>query len=163
MYGDFDVDNLDTSGWILFVMGSCLMTLVMLNMLIAIMSDTYARVMSEIVPFDYFELNNLILEQEEILVWKRNSGTSQYLAFAQYVEKTEKKEWEGVLGGGQNSQGGLNEEFKKEIMESIGILLENQTLQIRDTFMKFDEQKKRFDNLSRIVEKSVVDKWRQGK
>jgi len=48
-------------------------------------------------------------------------------------------------------------------MESIGILLENQTLQIRDTFMKFDEQKKRFDNLSRIVEKSVVDKWRQGK
>jgi len=76
MYGDFDVDNLDTSGWILFVMGSCLMTLVMLNMLIAIMSDTYARVMSEIVPFDYFELNNLILEQEEILVWKRNSGTS---------------------------------------------------------------------------------------
>ena len=46
----------------------------MLNMLIAIMSDTYARVMSEIVPSDYYELNNLILEQEELVFWKRNKG-----------------------------------------------------------------------------------------
>lgn len=41
-------------------------------MLIAIMSDTYANVMNDIVPTDYYELNNLILEQEEILIWKKN-------------------------------------------------------------------------------------------
>jgi len=62
MFGDFNPDDYTTAGWILFIIGSTLMTLVMLNMLIAIMSDTYARVMGEIIPSDYQELNNMILE-----------------------------------------------------------------------------------------------------
>ena len=62
MYGDFSTDDYKTGGWILFIIASTLMTLIMLNMLIAIMSDTYARVMGEIVPSDYKELNNMILE-----------------------------------------------------------------------------------------------------
>jgi len=62
MYGDFNVDDYTDAGWILFVVSSTLMALIMLNMLIAIMSDTYARVMGEIVPSDYNELNNMILE-----------------------------------------------------------------------------------------------------
>ena len=74
MYGDFDVENYEDDNfvWFIFVFGSVMMSLVMLNMLIAIMSDTYARVMGEIVPSDYFELCSMILEQEEILLWKRN-------------------------------------------------------------------------------------------
>lgn len=76
MFGDFDLqDDISNSGWILFVVSSCLMTLVMLNMLIAIMSDTYARVMGDIVPSDYAELNDMILEEELMLFRKRNSGT----------------------------------------------------------------------------------------
>jgi len=53
MFGDFSPDAYSDAGWILFICASTLMTLVMLNMLIAIMSDTYARVMGEIVPSDY--------------------------------------------------------------------------------------------------------------
>jgi hypothetical protein len=45
--------------------------LIMLNMLIAIMSDTYARVMSEIVPSDFFELNQMIVEVEKLYFWRR--------------------------------------------------------------------------------------------
>ena len=62
MFGDFDTDDYTTSDWILFIIASFLMPLVMLNMLIAIMSDTYSRVMSEIVPSDFMELNEMILE-----------------------------------------------------------------------------------------------------
>lgn len=40
-------------------------------MLIAIMSDTYARVMGQIVPEDFYEMNDIILEQEQLLFWKR--------------------------------------------------------------------------------------------
>ena len=61
MYGDFEPDS-SPANWILFMFSSLLMPLVMLNMLIAIMSDTYARVMGEIVPSDYRELNSMILE-----------------------------------------------------------------------------------------------------
>ena len=53
MFGDFQPDNYSSAGWVLFVISSTLMTLVMLNMLIAIMSDTYARVMGQIIPADY--------------------------------------------------------------------------------------------------------------
>ena len=62
MFGDFDTDDYDTVNWILFFIASVLMCLVMLNMLIAIMGDTYGKVMGEIVPSDYQELNNMILE-----------------------------------------------------------------------------------------------------
>jgi hypothetical protein len=54
MYGDFDTDAYPQAGnWILFIIASTLLPLVMLNMLIAIMSDTYARVMADIVPSDF--------------------------------------------------------------------------------------------------------------
>jgi hypothetical protein len=77
MFGDFATDDYDKdpqkySRWIMFFFASLLMTLVMLNMLIAIMSDTYARVMNDIIPKDFSELNKIILEQEEIMAWKKN-------------------------------------------------------------------------------------------
>jgi hypothetical protein len=50
MYGDFSPDEYTTANWILFIIASILLPLVMLNLLIAIMSDTYARVMADIVP-----------------------------------------------------------------------------------------------------------------
>lgn len=62
MFGDFNVDDYSVAQWILFIIASTFLPLVMLNMLIAIMSDTYARVMGEVVPSDYYELTKLILE-----------------------------------------------------------------------------------------------------
>lgn len=62
MFGDFSPDDYHFAGWILFVISSTLLPLTMLNMLIAIMSDTYARVMSEVIPSDFFELTAMILE-----------------------------------------------------------------------------------------------------
>jgi hypothetical protein len=43
------------------------MTLVMLNLLIAIMSDTYDKVSESIKESDGSELNQLILEQESLM------------------------------------------------------------------------------------------------
>ena len=62
MYGDFSVDDYDYSMWVLFVVSAIFMPLVMLNMLIAIMSDTYERVTSGMIEADGKELNSLILE-----------------------------------------------------------------------------------------------------
>lgn len=62
MFGDFDTDNYGTPLWILFIFSSIFMPLIMLNMLIAIMSDTYERVSSNSIEADGKELNTLILE-----------------------------------------------------------------------------------------------------
>lgn len=53
-FGDFDTDVYsNNSQWILFLIASIFLPLIMMNLLIAIMSDTYARVMADIVPSDY--------------------------------------------------------------------------------------------------------------
>lgn len=67
MFGDFDTDSYNDdpqlyARWILFICATTLLGLVMLNMLVAVMSDTYARVMNEVIPKDYSELNSMILE-----------------------------------------------------------------------------------------------------
>ena len=97
MFGDFATDayHENVAKWVLFICASTLMALVMLNMLVAVMSDTYARVMNDIIPKDFSELNNIILEQEEIMIWNRKKGKAQFLHFATYLEKEEKDEWEG--------------------------------------------------------------------
>ena len=161
MFGDFNPDDYTTAGWILFIIGSVFMTLVMLNMLIAIMSDTYARVMGEIIPSDYQELTNMILEQEEIMTWKRNSGRPVFLHWVQYLEKSEEDEWEGQIQSlikkvGQS--GANNPEVINGLNSKMDAILEILTLGQRDNNLKFDEQKKRFDSISQIIQQRNVDK-----
>ena len=62
MLGDYDVDNYQNFDYILYVLASIFMTIVMLNLVIAIMGDTYSRVMTEIPETDGQQLNKLILE-----------------------------------------------------------------------------------------------------
>ena len=82
MFGDFDTDDYNLAAWTFFIISSCMMTLIMLNMLIAIMGDTYGRVMGTIIPSDFQELNNMILEMEELLKWNKEKGEPQYLHYA---------------------------------------------------------------------------------
>ncbi len=62
MLGDWDVDNYQSFDYVLYVLASIFMTIVMLNLVIAIMGDTYSRVMTEIPETDGQQLNKLILE-----------------------------------------------------------------------------------------------------
>lgn len=48
--------------WVLFVIASFFIPLVMFNMIIAIMADTFERVTNEMIVADGKELNLLILE-----------------------------------------------------------------------------------------------------
>lgn len=61
-YGDFNVDDYNTPEWILFVVATVFIPLIMFNMLIAIMSDTFERVSNSMESTDGRELNSLILE-----------------------------------------------------------------------------------------------------
>lgn len=59
----------------------------MLNLLIAIMSDTFARVMDEIEETDGIALNDLILDVESLRFRQRKVVKDQYLHWVEY--KTE--------------------------------------------------------------------------
>lgn len=60
--GDFDTTDYTMPQIMLFLLSSFFMTLVMLNLLIAIMGDSFDRVSSMLVESDGYELNQLILE-----------------------------------------------------------------------------------------------------
>ena len=46
--GEFDLDDLGHAQWALFYVGTFLLQIMMFNLLIAILSDTFAKVMEEI-------------------------------------------------------------------------------------------------------------------
>jgi len=98
MFGDFDTDGYGSGLWIVFVLSTTFIPLIMLNLLIAIMSDTFERVVSDLAHNDAVELNGLILEYEGLMFWKRNNGQPQYLHWAMYADEDEAgNEWEGKV------------------------------------------------------------------
>jgi len=62
MYGDFNYNDYTTPLWVMFIIATVFMPLIMLNLLIAIMGDTFERVNSVMIEADGRELNSLILE-----------------------------------------------------------------------------------------------------
>lgn len=88
VFGEFDMDGFENDKygerWLLFIMATVLLQLVMLNLLIAIMSDTFAKVMSEIEISDGVEMNNLIIEAEKLKVGNRGKVAMHVLHWVEY-------------------------------------------------------------------------------
>ena len=83
--GDFNTDfngKLDTA---LFIFGSVFLTLIMLNLVIALMSDAYEEVMTSIVEQDAFDTNLMIIDVEQLFFWKRSSGKLSFFYFIDYA------------------------------------------------------------------------------
>jgi WD40 repeat protein len=78
-YGDWDLEGFQLSEWIWFFIVSAMNPLIMLNMLIAIMGDTYDRVQEMQQVADMKELCSMIFEIESVLIWRRDQGTKMHL------------------------------------------------------------------------------------
>ena len=126
MFGEFDEDDYDKNlrtlnGPIIFFLNTCIMPLIMLNLLIAIMSDTYANVMESIKDTDYKAMNIIIMQIEHYLFWKRNIGQPFHLFWFTYSSKKQ--------SGGSGS---ITEAFKKPIegvkSEMVNMLEDTQIL-----------------------------------
>jgi hypothetical protein len=58
--GEFSIDNFDGFAWILFAIATLVNMIVMLNLLVAIISSTYARVIGDQIEQAYKERVSLI-------------------------------------------------------------------------------------------------------
>jgi WD40 repeat protein len=77
--GDFDTDNYGLFEWIIFFFASVINPLIMLNLLISIMGDTYGRVKEEKEIADMKELTQMVIEGEYLLFCKRKQGKKTYM------------------------------------------------------------------------------------
>jgi hypothetical protein len=67
----------------------------MMNLVVAIMTDTYNSVMTNIIIEDSRNLNSMILIYENILFWRRNYGKPKYLFWLTYANSME-EEWTSI-------------------------------------------------------------------
>lgn len=72
--------------------------IVMLNLLISIIGDTFDRVQSEMIIADMKELCEMIIEIENLLYWRRSAGMKTYLQICTTKQSEEiDNQWEGKL------------------------------------------------------------------
>ncbi|CDW84626.1 UNKNOWN [Stylonychia lemnae] len=78
--GEWEFDSF-SEAWILivFIFSTLLFPLILMNLLIALMGDTYSRVQDGIIPYDYALKAQLLWELESLMLWKRNQGSSKYM------------------------------------------------------------------------------------
>ena len=69
--GNFDTSNFNPAQlgttWLLFILASLFLIVVMLNLLISIISDTFSRVSSQSKQLMYVEFTQLILEHKNLI------------------------------------------------------------------------------------------------
>ena len=89
-FGDFDTGDYNRAAWALFFFATIFLTLMMLNLLIAIMSNTFARVSASQEISDGKELLEMIYEIETLMFWRRWSWYTE-------SQKTSKRVTNGYL------------------------------------------------------------------
>jgi hypothetical protein len=112
MYGDFQgsYTSYNVAEWLLFILATIVIPLIMLNLLIAIMSDTYERVTTGMVEADGKELNSLILEQESIMFWNKNVDEKSHLHWVVQTDSSTGGQWQGRIKALQTMMAGGNKQ-----------------------------------------------------
>jgi hypothetical protein len=125
-------------------------TLVMMNLLIAIMSDTYDRVINDITATDGWELNQMILELESLLFWKKSLGKPQFMHWVTYTGDSSSELWEGRISAVntilQSSTNNISSEILLVLKKLDQVVAQNDLLQ-KDMAMKFEEHRKKIDKI----------------
>jgi hypothetical protein len=73
--------------WILYFYLTIIITLVMMNLLIAVISDTFSRTMAKIAQASNSQMSDVLLELETFLFWNRDTKEEGYCVFAEYVDE----------------------------------------------------------------------------
>jgi sigma54-dependent transcription regulator len=107
---NWSTQDLNAIFWVIFFISSIMNPIVLLNMLIAIMSDTYDRVQEDQVVADCKEMAGLIMQAEGMIFWRRKMSKKGYLQRCDYVRHltSETTEWMGKIRAIKKSIARLN-------------------------------------------------------
>lgn len=111
---DWENGQFNAVFWVIFFIASIMNPIVLLNMLIAIMSDTYDRVQEDQVVADCKEMAGMMIQAEAMLFWRRRLGKRSYLQRCDYVRHltSETSEWMGKIRAIKKSIARLNLKVK---------------------------------------------------
>ena len=103
-FGSFIIsDDSGSLQWLCFVISSLINFLIMVNLLISIIGDTYDKVQSYKAIADRRELAEMILEIEELMIWKRKQQRKHYFHMVCSDSNVQNADvWEGKVRELQN-------------------------------------------------------------
>lgn len=87
--GDFNADFTELFDWIIFFLATVINPLIMLNLLISIMGDTYSKVQESNDIANFQELTEMIIEIEKLMFWKKDKVGKHYLQICDFVSGTD--------------------------------------------------------------------------
>ncbi|CAG9329646.1 unnamed protein product [Blepharisma stoltei] len=77
--GDYDTSDYGKYYWLYFFAYTIINPLIMLNLIINLMGNTFDKVQEGKVIADSLELIEMLIEGETLLIWRRNYGTKHYI------------------------------------------------------------------------------------
>jgi hypothetical protein len=122
--GEFSESPTNALTWVIFIIISIVNPVIMLNLLISIMGDTYGRVKAGKVIADARELAGMIFEVETLMNWNRMKKEKNFfkvLCEESYLKFNEKSDFE-IADDLGNDVGALDEmidKFKEDLMIEV--------------------------------------------
>lgn len=139
-----EVSSFNALSIVIFILASIINTIVMMNLLISIIGDTFDRIQQELVIRDMKLLADMIYEIENLMIWKKNIARSYFIHV--------------ILAKDQANENGFSWDGKvKEIQRSVNVAFENISKQIKDNNTEVKEmldaiKKSNDENVIRILE-----------
>lgn len=78
-FGGFETDNYGVFQLIVFHLATLINPLLMLNLLVSIMNETFSRLKENLITEDIKALAELVVEHESVIFWKKNRGHKKFL------------------------------------------------------------------------------------
>jgi WD40 repeat protein len=158
--GEFTFTNDDNLKWTCFHLATLINCILMLNLLIAILSDAFERFQMRASEADLMEMLDLIVELESLMVFRRDTGVSRYLQKCELSQQSSVAiEWEGrtrtiekkVEAWGKQLVNSMrqNEQETQEILRNA---VDNLEMRMNNKLLRVNE---RIQSIEGKIEKSM--------
>lgn len=147
--GSFENSSEFTLQYFTFFLASIVNVIIILNLLISILGDSFDSFQNEAVEIDCLEMAEIVLEIETLMFWRRKHNHKHFMYRCQVVEQVEKNNWEGKL----NAISNMVEEIKDKFEEEFGEVRKQNTQAIEKLDKEFLQiQKQNTEILQKLSE-----------
>jgi WD40 repeat protein len=122
---NFETDDITASQWVVFFIASIMNCIIMLNLLISILGDSYGKIQETMIESDYSQMLDVILELEKLMIWNRQKGAHIYLQVCrEFEDGDDGKELESQVKDLNKKLEDLSQKFELKSQETESILKE---------------------------------------
>ncbi|OMJ88813.1 hypothetical protein SteCoe_9203 [Stentor coeruleus] len=116
--GNFNNTDDFTLEYMTFIMASIINVIIILNLLISILGDSFEAFQTEAEHIDCLEMAEFCKELETLMFWKRNFNEKRFMQRCQDVQLDDKKNWEGRLNAIFDMMQEIKDNFDTKFQES---------------------------------------------